>query len=101
MSAMEWSRLVRERLRAAAGAEPADDVVDELAEYLSERYEDRVASGVEPPTALAEAAEAEAPVVALAGPRSPRLGVRCPRQCSAAASSREAVRSAPPALFVR
>jgi putative ABC transport system permease protein len=55
MSAMEWSRLVRERLRAAAGAEPADDVVDELAEYLSERYEDRVAGGVEPAAARAEA----------------------------------------------
>jgi predicted permease len=46
-----WRGTVRERLRAVAGAAPAEEVVDEIAEHLAERFEEALAAGLDPATA--------------------------------------------------
>src|SRR3954470_18374425 len=52
---MDWTRLVRERLRDDAGAVPPDAIVEELAEHLEERYDDAVAAGADPAAARRDA----------------------------------------------
>ena len=55
MSTTDWRAIVRRRLHEAGGPAPADDVVEEIAEHLAERYEDAVNAGmdVEPARAAA------------------------------------------------
>jgi hypothetical protein len=54
MKASDWTGIVRRRLEDVAGSAPADDVVEEIAEHLTERYEDALASGVDAATARAQ-----------------------------------------------
>ena len=48
---MEWTGIVRERLRQAGSTAPPDAVVDEIAEHLEQRYDEAVAAGADPAAA--------------------------------------------------
>jgi hypothetical protein len=84
MSTRDWTAIVRRRLHDAGGPAPADDVVEEIAEHLAERYEDAVNAGIDVDAARAAAvAELDDVRASAWAARAPRGPSRHPSAASA------------------